>query len=245
MKDLILFKQKCRTAMIMALAILASLAMSSCKKLDFTKTEIEEPTNEWLHYDNGTNYTGISANLGGDFDIAVRFSTSQIAIYDGFLISQVKFYPLVGYPAIYSITLWEGSEPPEFLYVQSVSVVSGTWNEVTVEDNYYVDASKDLWVGVWIQDYPSGTYPAGCDAGPANAGKGDLYSNDDGASWYSLYTTDGLNYNWNLQVYLTSYWGQKVILGQVNGSPAKEEVISKKNTHPGKAHDGMISLNKP
>jgi hypothetical protein len=191
-------------------ALIAGLALTSCKKLDFTKTEIQYPPgDQWLFYDDGVNYTGISANSGGSFDIAMRFNPSQLAEYDGYEISAVKFFPVTGYPTLYSVTIWEGTEPPDLLHVQDISIVSGMWNTAYIDQAFYVDASKDLWIGVWIQDYPAGTYPAGCDAGPAFAGKGDLYSVDDGQTWSSLYNADGLNYNWNLEVYLEDLYGKK------------------------------------
>jgi hypothetical protein len=198
---------------VLLFALVAGLAFTSCKKLDFTKTEINPPPGDkWLFYDNGSNYTGVSANSGGNFDIAIRFNPSQLTDYDGFQISEVKFYPVTGFPAAYSVTLWEGVEPPDLLKVQSASIISGTWNTVYLDELFYVDASQDLWVGVWVQDYPAGTFPAGCDSGPAIAGKGDLYSIDDGVSWSSLYNSDGLNYNWNIEVFLTSSYGKKVVL---------------------------------
>jgi hypothetical protein len=191
---------------LLLFALLAGLAFSSCKKLDFTKTEPPSPpgSDTWLYYDNGLNFTGISANSGGDFDIAIRISSSDLTDYDGYLIDQVKFYPLEGYPATYSVEIWEGNEPPTLVKIQDVSVYSDMWNTTYLDEDVYVDASKDLWVGLWVQDYPSGTYPAGCDEGPAVTGKGDLYSVDGGLSWSSLSSTDGLDYNWNLEVYVTA-----------------------------------------
>jgi hypothetical protein len=213
MKDKIRLKHLNRTVLVLLFAVLTGLALSSCKKLDFTKTEINIPADTWLYYDNGTNFTSINANSGGNFDIAIRFSKEQIDSYQGFLISKVTFFPVEGYPAAYSIELWEGGDSPTLVHMQDVSsVTSGAWNTVYIDQSVYVDNSKDLWVGVWIQNYTAGTYPAGCDSGPAVAGKGDLYSIDNGVSWKSLYTSDGLNYNWNIEVYLTNSSGQKVML---------------------------------
>jgi hypothetical protein len=234
-------KQKNRTVFVLMFAAITCLPVFSCKKLDFTKTEINYPNDEWLHYDNGTNFTGINANSGGAFDIAVRFNSDQIISYDGFLISQVKFFPVVGYPATYTITIWEGFDFPALIHTQEVSVISGSWNTAYLDLALYVDATQDLWVGVWIQNYEAGTYPAGCDEGPAVANKGDLYSIDDGATWYSLYESDGLNYNWNIQVYLTSVGGQKAMLGSPDDTPVKYDREDLRKAQAGKVTDGMIS----
>ncbi|MCU0369881.1 MAG: hypothetical protein MUC31_00560 [Bacteroidales bacterium] len=243
MKDVIQTNRRFRICLTLGLAVMTGLGLYSCKKLDFTKTEIGNPQDEWLHYDNGTNYTGISANSGGAFDIAIRFSAFQIINFDGFLISKVRFFPVLGYPTEYSITIWQGSEPPVLLHVQDITVISGTWNEAVIDDFYYVDASKDLWIGVWIQNYAAGTYPAGCDAGPAVAGKGDLYSIDDGSTWYSLYTSDGLDYNWNLQVYVTDLKGRQVELGNTDDLSSPDDKLSLQKHDTGKINAGMVSLN--
>jgi hypothetical protein len=233
------------TRVTLLFTVLACLAVTSCKKLDFTKTEVPPPPgDEWLFYDNGSNYTGVSANSGGNFDIAMRFNPSQLSDYNGFQIAEVKFYPLTGYPATYSVTLWKGTEPPTLIKVQAASVVSGSWNSVYLDELLYVDATQDLWVGIWIQDYPSGTYPAGCDAGPAVAGKGDLYSIDDGVSWSSLYNADGLNYNWNLEVFLVYPYGKKVMPGtETDPDPAAKQLKEAlRLIQPLPANEKMISL---
>jgi hypothetical protein len=192
--------------------IMAFLAITSCKKLDFSKSDIDIGGGKWLYYDDGRNFTGISANSLGNFDIAIRFSPSQLTDYDGFEISQVRFYPLVGNPATYSVTLWKGFEPPYLIHVQPATVEPGKWNTENIDSTLYVDASSQLWVGIKVQNYPAGSYPAGVDEGPANAGRGDLYSINNGVNWYSLYYTDGINYNWNLQVLLNHPSGKKTLI---------------------------------
>jgi len=53
-----------------------------------------------------------------------------------------------------------------------------------------------------------GTYPGGVDDGPAIAGAGDMISFDVGVTWESMYATNSsLNYNWNLEVYITNEKG--------------------------------------
>lgn len=212
MKDYFKIRRKVPAAGLFVLACACLMSTVSCKKLDFTRTE-PIGQDKWLHYDDGVNYDGIYANSGGNFDIAIRFSASELSPYDGFRISKLKFYPKVGYPAVYYITIWSGAEPPALLKVQEVSIIAETWNEATYDAAFYVDASSDMWFGVWITNYPAETYPAGCDNGPAIVGKGDLFSPDDGSTWYSLYTANSdLNYNWNLQVFVTNQYGKSVSL---------------------------------
>jgi hypothetical protein len=224
MKDKTKFKGIIKAGRLLALVLLTGLVMIACKKLDFTKTEpIPDNQPVWLHYDDGVNYDGIFANSGGNFDIAIRFIPADLSAYDGFMISKVKFFPKEGYPAVYYITLWKGAEPPTIQKVQEVTVIAGVWNEFSFDEIYFVDASTDLWIGVWITNYPADTYPAGCDDGPAIVGKGDVFSPDDGVTWYSLYEANpDLNYNWNLQVLVTNDYGKKATLGATGTVDARE-----------------------
>jgi hypothetical protein len=238
-----LTKWKIKASMaLLLIAIAATFSITSCKKLDFTKTEPPNPLPDeyWLKYDDGTNYTGVFANSGMAFDIAVKFSTGQLYAYQGFTISKIKFFPLTGAPAAYSVTLWEGSVPDLF-HVQNTTIVEGQWNTVSIDQPYTVNSSLELWVGVWIRDYPSGTYPAGCDDGPAIPGYGDLYSIDDGITWNSLFNADGLNYNWNLQVMLTSKTGEKVVLDPSGYAGDKDQklMLLKQNIY--RENSGMTS----
>ncbi len=118
MKHKILLKQINGTGFVLLFAVLTSLALFSCKKLDFTKTEINPPPGDtWLYYDNGTNYTSINASGGVNFDIAIRFTKEQIDSYQGFLISKVTFFPVEGYPAAYSVEIWEGGDSPTLVHI--------------------------------------------------------------------------------------------------------------------------------
>jgi hypothetical protein len=224
MKDKTKLKCIIKAGRLLALVLLAGLVMIACKKLDFTKTEpIPDDNAVWLHYDDGVNSDGIYANSGGDFDIAIRLNSTDLIAYEGYEISKIKFFPMEGFPAVYYITLWQGIEPPTLLHVQEVSVVAGTWNEFYLDQYFFVNSATDLWAGVWITDYPASTYPAGCDNGPAIAGKGDLFSPDNGSTWYSLYQANpDLNYNWNLQVLVTNEYGKTVSIGATGASDARQ-----------------------
>lgn len=162
------------------------------------------PSSEWLHYDNGSNYDGIGITGGGNFDIAILFTTYDLQPYNGYRISKIKFYPREDYPTFY-MTIWEGS-PPVLVYDEQISYISTyTWVEFSPPTNYYIDASQDLMVGYWVYNQPDGYYPAGVDSGPSVTGYGDLISFDDGDTWDALSILDpsNLDYNWNLEVYVT------------------------------------------
>lgn len=183
----------------------------------FTTLDIT-PTNTWLHYDDGANFDGIGMNAGGDFDVAIRFAPSDIAEYDGWTITKIKFFPKVGSPIVYTLEILTGATVPTLDYSQEVSSVSvDQWNEITLNSPFVIDASTDLWVGYWVQNQPALTYPVGCDQGPAIAGKGDMISVDGLASWSSLSAlVPSLNYNFNIQIYVIDQTGieKQMVIGE-------------------------------
>lgn len=175
----------------------------------FTTQSGGVPLYEWLQYDNGTNYDGIGLNSGGSFDVAIRFRPEQLVEYAGWKIIKFRFFPKYGFPISYSLEVFSGPEGNNLDYLQSIpSVTVDGWNEVILDTPHVIDNSTDLWVGYWIQNQPAGIFPAGVDEGPAIPYKSDLISMDGGISWLSLSTENpALNYNWNIQFYITNEAG--------------------------------------
>jgi len=169
------------------------------------------PTGEWLHYDDGFNNDGIGLTEGGSFDLAIRFTTFDLQDYDGFEVTRIRFFPREGSPTEYYSTLWDGSTP-DLVYTELISNPNiGNWTEYYPSEIYTINSNIDLWIGIWVFGHPPGVYPAGVDDGPAVSGYGDLFSQDDGDTWESLADLL-LDYNWNLQVYVTNEKGQEVEL---------------------------------
>jgi hypothetical protein len=172
-------------------------AIESITTTPFNQTK--EDDGEWIHWDDGTNYTGIGYNGPAEFAIASRWEATDLADYDGFFIKQISFFPLEA-NATYSLRIWTGENHTQ-QYAQDVeAVIIGEWNTVEFETTLFqIDASDELMFGIYINATTG--YPAGCDAGPAVGGKGDmLYDVDDG--WVAMAVDYGLDYNWNLQAYV-------------------------------------------
>lgn len=167
------------------------------------------PLYEWLQYDNGTNYDGIGLNNGGSFDVAIRFRPEQLVSYAGWKIIKFRFFPKFGFPISYSLEVFSGPLGNNLEYLQSIpSFTVDAWNEIILDTPHVIDNSTDLWVGYWIQNQPESVYPAGVDEGPANPYKSDLISTDGSTTWFSLSTENpALNYNWNIQFYITNAAG--------------------------------------
>ena len=187
---------------------------------------------EWIFYDDGSNHTGIGYPDGRDFDVAIRFSPADLADLDGFKVTKFRFFPRGGAPTRYHITLWTGPEPPELIYVQEVTnITADQWNEVIPEAFHTIDAGKYLWIGYWITDQPTEQYPAGVDNGPAIAGFGDMMSSDDGDTWESMYESNHeLNYNWNLQAFVTNEKGGEI---QITRSMNVRKTSVQRGQNPG------------
>jgi hypothetical protein len=166
-------------------------------------------TGYWLKYDDGINFTGIGLTDGSNFDYAIRFPTQALTNYDGYRISKIRFFPKEA--ADFHVEVFEGVNPPALIYYEDVNnPILNIWNEYSPTNTYYIDSGIEVWVGIWVTNYVMGTYPAGSDEGPAVAGAGDMISFDDGFSWESLYTgNNALNYNWNLEVFVTNQKGQE------------------------------------
>ena len=180
------------------------------ENISFTTKSIN-PSNSWLKYDDGENFDGLGLNAGGDFDVAIRFTPTLLAPYDGWKITKIKFFPKVGLPVAYSLEIYDGTDISTLTLKHLQDVTNPTinaWNEITLNTSFTINAANELLVGYWVQNSAAATYPAGCDAGPAVAEYGDLISVDGGTTWYSLSTAaPALNYNWNIQVYVVSPGG--------------------------------------
>jgi len=208
-------------------------------------TQSVNPGNSWLHYDDGTNFDGIGLNAGGDFDVAIRFAPSDISAYNGWKITKIRFFPKIGSPIVYTLEILTGADVPGLNYTQEVpSPIIDQWNEVTLSTPFTINASTDLWVGYWVQNQQAGTYPVGCDAGPAVAGKGDMISMDGLGSWYSLSTiAPSLNYNFNIQVYIVSQTGiEKQLL--IEEKPVTKRIPATSGSYNSNSFGSFIQSSK-
>ena len=157
-----------------------------------------------LQWDDGINYTAIGANGPFNFDVVSRFEPADLANYDGLYLTQISFFPNEA-DCVYSLKVWQGGHaiagqdtiPGTLLAEQAIDTANltiGDWNTIVLDTPITIDASQELWFG-YNADTQVG-FPAGCDAGPAIAGKGDIiYDAEDGWATISGF---GLNYNWNI-----------------------------------------------
>ncbi|HHV36528.1 MAG TPA: choice-of-anchor D domain-containing protein [Candidatus Cloacimonetes bacterium] len=156
----------------------------------------------WCNVDEVGN--AIGTNSATVFDVAHRYDAGDLAAFQGMSLTKMKFVPNQE-QCIYTAKIWTGtsaSAPSQLVYSQVIPAPTiGAWNEVILNTPVPIPATGELWIGYEV-DTQTG-HPAGVDAGPPVAGKGNMmYFNN---QWIQL--TDAgatLTYNWSIQGFVDS-----------------------------------------
>ncbi len=167
--------------------------------------EWDEPvagTPQWMHYD-GDNNDAIGTGAAAQFDVAARFAPADLATMNvgGLSVTEIKFYPNEA-ASTYSVKVWTGGNataPGSLVVDQAVaSPTIGDWNTVVLDNPVMIDPTQELWIGFGVNT--TAGYPAGCDAGPQDEGKGNMMYWQ--GSWTTLTALNAaLTYNWNVRGY--------------------------------------------
>jgi hypothetical protein len=167
---------------------------TECNELDWAGLDGCGPWD--LRWDDGMN-SGNSIGTGSavEFDVAAKWTTQQLSDYNGSTIYKIAFFPAEN-QAIYSVRVWTGSGPDTLIIDQLVTnPVIGAWNYIYLNDPFFIDASKALWIGYHISTQAG--YPAGVDYGPARNGSGNMIYFD--GIWQTLLEINpDLDFNWNI-----------------------------------------------
>ena len=164
-----------------------------------------------LQYDNGENYTAIGTDEAFDFAVASRWYPDQLDTYDGMYLTEISFFPAEE-ASEYYIRVWTGSDATLVADQLVVEPNIGEWNTVELDTPVQIDASEEFWFG--YRANAEAGFPAGCDAGPAVAGQGDMLM-DPEAGWVVMSEAYGLDYNWNLAGTVTGGDGEQAQLTQL------------------------------
>jgi hypothetical protein len=151
-----------------------------------------------IRWDDGINADGIGLTNGGSFYVAARWDASQLTQYDGLYLTHVDIFPRSeSGSATFTLKVWTGANAGNLIHSQDLTGLTfEEWNTIELDAAVQIDASTELWIG-YETEHPAGDFPAGCDAGPAVAGYGDMITLD-GSSWESMSNAYGLDYNWNI-----------------------------------------------
>ena len=179
----------------------------------------EPPVEEWIQYDDGVNYNAIGLSGGGAFEVSAYWPASSMAQYTGLNLTEVEVY--INDPTTTAIIKIYGAgtptEPGDLLAEKSFDGIAESW--ITVElDSPVAITGEDIWIGYYGDAPAPPEFFAGCDAGPAVAGFGDMISLD-GVNFESMSIAYGLDYNWNIHGFLTNADGETVAITPVEATP--------------------------
>lgn len=154
-------------------------------------------------------YTSIGTGYQAEFDVASRFSKTQLANYSNNYIYSIDFVPGES-SASYSLRIWVG-DSATLTYEQPVEDFQvDEWNLVRLDMPQPIDTGQMLWIGYHVETNTG--YPAGVDYGPAFDGWGNMMFWE--GQWSTLLEIDQqLDYNWNIKAYIALnlwYCGNKI-----------------------------------
>ncbi len=180
------------------LPVAAVEAVEAGNNVNITWMEPGTAGGEWIFY-CGENDDAIGTGGAADFDVAIRFPASALQDYVGMSLHAVKVWPQ--YSGSFSIRVWTGgtsAAPGTMVVDQPFNEVIEQYNMVLLDDPVTITGNEELWFGMRC-NVPSG-YPAGCDAGPAIEGFGNMMYFQN--AWATLNDLAGLDYNWNIEGYV-------------------------------------------
>ncbi|RLD40564.1 MAG: hypothetical protein DRI89_11730 [Bacteroidetes bacterium] len=187
-------------------------------RLNFSWQMDEPDQGEWLHWDNGIHAGGVGATY--NMTAAARWDAGQLIDYDGLRIKKMRaFLNDDGLDSLI-FKIWEGDSADVLIYKDTIHPFEvELWNEHVLKSDIFIDASKELWVGYSIRHQPSGMFPLGYDPGPAVAGYGDMWrednwdGNEESKDWDRI-SDFGIDNNWNIQFFVEDPTGNDVQIGQ-------------------------------
>ncbi len=210
MKNLIKLSQiTTLVASLMSLVILPSgfaQTLNPPQNLNYTIVDDNDVTLFWdqpatgdsavLHWDNGINDDSWGFLLNPEeYNVANKWDPEHIANYDGWRIKKMRVY-LVSYaPYVVQLKIWTGPNATEVYSQDITSYNTDEWTEITLDEDVYIDASTQLWAGLYI-DMPTTGTVIGIDEGPVINGYGNQYY------WNGAWYTNQMAGNWNIQIVL-------------------------------------------
>jgi len=165
---------------------------------------------DWIHFDDGTNFDSIGTGSALDFDVAARFTQTELSGITDRYLTKVRFVPSEA-NCVYTIKVWTGGTSATNPGTLAISVpvatpVIDTWNIVDLPTAIQIPSTGELWVGYNCNTQTG--FPAGCDDGPSIPYKGNLIYTDN--AWTILTElSPTLDYNWNIQGFVVNYIGKE------------------------------------
>lgn len=165
----------------------------------------KETQTDTLSYVNGEIMDGYGGVWEPSLEIAIRFKPSELVEHDQKVLKKVAFHSFFG-QANYTIVIRQGGtleKPSEPIYIQLIAnVTPDEWNVVELENEFFVDGTQDLWIGLEMEILDN--FVIGVDEGPAQNGYGNLIRQGSGfVTSLDLHGT--LNFNWAIQAVVSDH----------------------------------------
>ncbi len=165
----------------------------------------------WITWCQDVLGNGVGTNSPVIFDVAHRYTQTDLASIAGGLITKIKFVPNY-LNCVYTVKVWTGGSSTSAGNLVSSQVVANfienDWNLVVLDNPVPVPAIGDLYVGFEVDT--QGDHPAGCDNGPVVEGKGNMMYFE--GEWTTLTTLNAsLTYNWSIKTFVADGAAMKEI----------------------------------
>lgn len=171
----------------------------SSNKLSWQFPALGEPV--YLRWHDGNSYDAAGLPNGGAFFAGANWFASDLKNYGNMSLSDVEVY-INQIPEALFLLVYENNTLVRQQFVQNLKQYS--FNTIHLDEPLKINTEKNLRVAVYVE-HNEITVPLGYDRGPANSGRGDLYSTD-GTTWSTMEDagTD-IDANWCISIGLSAY----------------------------------------
>ncbi|MDD3534520.1 MAG: carboxypeptidase regulatory-like domain-containing protein [Candidatus Cloacimonetes bacterium] len=182
---------------------------------------------EWISYHTDSTGNSIGTGDAAEFEVAIRFPASSLSDYGGMSLRAVKVWTNET-SCEYTLRVYTGGSPTapgNLVSQQTFTHLQDAENLLILDTPVPITGNEELWFGYFCNTTTG--HPAGCDAGPAIEGFGNMmYFNN---AWGTL-NDHGLDYNWMIEGYV----GYSAPTRQSDWIALKAE----KPFNPNRAHEG-------
>ena len=155
--------------------------------------------------------SGIGLGSTTEFNCLHKFLANELSSYVGWQVTKIAFTPYQS--GTFTVKVWKGTganPSGKPMLTQSAPNPSlQSMNVIVLTSPFTIEANQTYWFGYGVAAPSSAEYPAGTDAGPAVAGKGDVVGF--GGSWTTL-TANNLDYNFIIQTTVVNAKGEEKVL---------------------------------
>jgi Leucine-rich repeat (LRR) protein len=131
------------------------------------------PPPVYLHWDGEhiDNYFGFFLDGEREYSCSAKWNPEHLTDYNSWKITSVKYVLKEINAYKIKLKIYEGVDRVEVYSQDITDFVDGGWTETQLNTPYTIDASKELYVGIYVWTFTPGT-PIGMDSDPLVVGQG-------------------------------------------------------------------------